>query len=368
MKWNWQQQDWPNFCYDKFAIAPLEKRFLQESGILKGSLSHIEDVDRKLLKIDLISIEAIKTSEIEGEILSRDSVQSSIRRYFGLQSDNRKIPPAEQGTAELMINLYEGYCENLCHKNLFDWHAMLCNGRFDLTKIGAYRNHKEPMQVVSGPVHQPVIHFEAPPSMKVQSEMDNFINWFNHSEKKLAPLTRASIAHLYFVCIHPFEDGNGRIARALAEKPLAQELGFPSLIALSKMIGANKKQYYAMLEESNKDNEITKWILYFANIILDAQTETIKLVEFLIAKTKFLARFASQLNQRQKKVILRLFEAGVDGFKGGLSSSNYQSIAKCPSATATRDLTDLVQKQAMQKTGELKYTRYQLNLKKSQND
>ncbi|NET71457.1 MAG: Fic family protein [Sphaerospermopsis sp. SIO1G2] len=363
MIWNWQQKDWPNFRYDESAIAHLEKRFLQESGLLRGAFTHFNEEYKKRLTIELISVEALKTSEIEGEHLNRDSVQSSIRRHFGLQTDNRKIPPAEQGIAEMMLDLHEHYQQPLAYKTLFNWHEMLCNGRRDLQNIGAYRSDPEPMEIISGPLHKPTVHFEAPPSTQMKCEMDQFVKWFNESEHKIAPLTRAAIAHLYFVCIHPFEDGNGRISRALAEKSLAQELGYPTLIALSKTIESNKKHYYEMLATSNQHNEITEWVVYFANVILDAQTETQRWVEFLIAKAKFFDRFDGQFNKRQEKAIIRLFEAGPDGFEGGLSASNYQSITGAPSATATRDLADLVQKEALRKTGELKHTRYWLNLK-----
>jgi Fic family protein len=359
MQWNWQQKDWPNFTYDEAVIAPLENRFLQESGVLRGAFTHIAEAEKKQLTIELISTEALKTSEIEGEFLSRDSVQSSIRRHFGLATDNRKIPAAEKGIAELMLHLHQNFADPLTHQTLHTWHEMLCMGRRDLKVIGTYRTHPEPMEVISGPLHKPVVHFEAPPSEQMPHEMERFVTWFNKDTKTPA-LTKAAIAHLYFVCIHPFEDGNGRIGRALVEKMLAQALGYPTLIALSSQIEGYRKRYYEMLEQSNKNNEVTEWIAYFAALILDAQRQTLRHVEFLISKTKFFDHFRSQLNERQKKAILRLFEAGPDGFEGGLSSANYQAITGANRITASRDLHDLVEKSALTKTGELKYTRYWL--------
>lgn len=362
MKWNWQQEDWPNFRYESDKITHLEDKFLHSSGIMQGSFLHINSDDKKKLTIELISSEAIKTSEIEGEILNRDSVQSSIKRHFGLNTDHRKIPPAENGIAEMMINLYEEYNQNLTQETLLLWHKMLCNGRRDIANIGSYRTHTEPMQVISGPLHKPIIHFEAPESDKMQNEMDKFIIWFAESQESMRPLTRASIAHLYFVSIHPFEDGNGRIARAIAEKSLSEHLGYPTLIVLSTIIEKNKKQYYEMLEKSNKHNEITEWVIYFSTTIIEAQQKTLENIEFLIHKTKFFDSFQGQLNERQKKVILRLFDAGPDGFEGGLSAKNYRSITGTTSATATRDLKDLVDKNALKKTGELKHARYCLSV------
>src|SRR3989338_7927860 len=222
MKWNWQQNGWPHFAYKKSPLEELELLFLKRSGILIGIQRHLRGEDKNTLKVELISDEALKTSAIEGDYLDRESLQSSIRRHFGLATDNRKIPVAEQGIAEMMVDLYETHGQTLTHEGLFSLHRKLSKGRKDLQNIGAYRTGASPMQVVSGYVHKPKIHFEAPPSNRMRSEMRQFIEWFNASApgrgRLLPALTRAGLAHLYFVSIHPFEDGNGRIARALAEK------------------------------------------------------------------------------------------------------------------------------------------------------
>jgi Fic family protein len=170
------------------------------------------------------------------------------------------------------------------------------------------------------------------------------------------------MGHLYFVSIHPFEDGNGRIGRALAEKSLAQSLAQPSLIALAYTIERRRKDYYTALTRNNKENHITGWLTYFANTVLEAQNNTIKRVDFYIAKAKLYERLRGQLNKRQEKVIARMFRECIDGFKGGLSAENYISISKSSRATATRDLQDLVEKGALTRTGELRYTRYHLNI------
>jgi Fic family protein len=220
------------------------------------------------------------------------------------------------------------------------------------------------MQVISGPIHKPKIHFEAPSSEKIPHEMKLFINWFNNTSKShskpFSPLIRAGIAHLYFVSIHPFEDGNGRIARALAVKSLASSTNQPVLIALSDTIIKNNKTYYSMLEASNKNNQITKWLLYFSKTIIEAQKNSIELIEFIIKKTKFFDKFGNKLNDRQKKIIIRIFAEGPQGFEGGLSADNYISITKTSRATATRDLKDLFNKQILLKKGERKSTRYYL--------
>ena len=239
-------------------------------------------------------------------------------------------------------------------------------GESDAIQIGGYRTHEEPMRVVSGRADKPTIHFEAPPSTRIVREMNAFASWFNATAPKgrraLPALTRAGLAHLYFVSIHPFEDGNGRIGRAISEKSLAQNLGQPSLIALAYTIQRARKAYYDMLERSNKTNEITAWLVYFAKTVLEAQRTTLERVEFYIGKAKFYDRVRGQLNPRQEKVIARMFRAGLDGFKGGLSAENYISITGTSRATATRDLTDLVVKGGLTRTGERRHTRYHLDL------
>jgi Fic family protein len=370
MKWNWQQKNWPEFRYDKAVMDRLEEKFIHRSGILLGAFKHISNEDKQALTINLISEEALKTSEIEGEYLSRDSLQSSVRRQFGLKTDDRNIPQAEQGIAEMMVDLYRNFEASLTNKLLFTWHQAVLSGRRDVTDVGCYRTHDEPMQVVSGALHKPKIHFEAPPSATVAQEMATFISWFKASapggSSPLPPLALAGIAHLYFVSIHPFEDGNGRVARAISEKALSQCVGQPTLIALSQTIHGKRKAYYYALEQNNKSMEISDWVLYFGEAILEAQVRTETLFEFLIEKTKFFDRFRGQFNPRQEKTILRMFHEGPDGFRGGLSAKNYIAITGAARATATRDLQDLVDKGALTRTGERKSTRYRLNIVKNE--
>lgn len=366
MTWNWQQPDWPDFSYKSDALVPLEQQFLLQSGEFVGACKHMGPDDQETLKIELISEEAVKTSEIEGEILNRDSVQSSLRHQLGLGVEKPGIEPSERGIAEMMADLYRNFGGALDDATMFAWHKMLLAGEKTISVIGGYRKHEDPMQVVSGPDYKRTVHFEAPPSQRMQEEMTRFITWFNETapggKTPLPALTRAGIAHLYFVCIHPFEDGNGRIGRALAEKSLAQNLNQPSLIALAYTIERKRKDYYAALERNNKELEITAWLTYFANTILEAQRNTIARVDFFVAKAKFYERFRAQLNERQDRVIARMFKEGLDGFKGGLSAENYITISKTSRATATRDLQDLVEKGALSKTGELRHTRYFLRL------
>lgn len=366
MAWNWQIPGWPEFRYDAATLAPLEQRFLLSSGEILGAVHHVSPTERDQLRIDLLSDEAIKTSAIEGEMLDRRSVQSSLRRQLGLEPDSYPNKPREQGVAEMMVDVYSTYAEALTHDTLFRWHEMLLSFDKRLEAIGSYRQHGDAMQIVSGRLDRPVVHFEAPPSQQVSDEMDQYVDWFNRTapdtSDPLPALTRAGLSHLYFESIHPFEDGNGRLGRALAEKSLAQNIGQPSLIALAFTIERQRKAYYDQLERHQKTLDITPWLIWFAETVLAAQQITLDRVSFFIAKAHFYDLNREALNERQAKVIERMFREGPDSFKGGLSAENYISITGTSRATATRDLQDLVELGALTRTGELRYTRYWLKL------
>ena len=364
MKWNWQQRDWPDFAWDEALLVKAEALFLVEAGVYAGTAKHLSAEDSERLTIEAMSTEVLTTSEIEGEILDRASVQSSIRRQLGLAADRRKVGAAEQGASEMMVDLHRTFAEPLSHNRLSRWYRMLTTGRRDLKHIGRYRTDVEPMQVVSGPIHKPKVHFEAPPSTAVPAEMAGFMDWFNRTapggSTPLPVLTRAGIAHLYFVSIHPFEDGNGRIGRAIAEKALAQNLGRPTLTALAATVLLKRTAYYAALEANNKQQAISAWLRWFAATTVEAQRRAIAMVDFLLDKTRFLDRLRDQLNERQKKALLRMLREGPEGFEGGLSAGKYAGITGASPATATRDLADLVAKRALARAGERRHARYEI--------
>jgi len=364
MTWNWQQPNWPNFSWDATRLRKAEEHFLVGTGVFAGTLKHLSPPDQEQLTVEAISTEAVTTSEIEGEILDRASVQSSIRRQFGLATDNRRVPAAEQGISEMMVDLYRSFAEPLSDDMMFSWHRVLFKDRGGLKDVGRYRTGHDAMEVVSGPIHAPRVHFEAPPSSRVPEEMARFVSWFNRTasagSEPLPALTRAGIAHLYFESIHPFEDGNGRIGRAIAEKALAQSFGQPTLIALAATILSRRKAYYAALEAANQGNEVTTWLFWFSGIGIEAQRRTTARVEFLIEKTQLLDRLRGQLNARQEKALLRMLREGPEGFKGGLSAGNYGTITGASPATATRDLADLVERGALLRVGERRHARYHI--------
>ena len=364
MTWNWQKPDWPGFSWDQTLLRKAEEHFLIGSGMFSGTIKHLDAMDQEQLTIEAISLEALTTSEIEGEILDRASVQSSIRKQLGVATDDRQVGAAEQGIAEMMVDLYLSFAEPLSDEMLFTWHRMLAKGHEGLQDLGCYRKSAEAMQVVSGAPYAPKVHFEAPPSSRVPEEMMQFLVWFNRTAPDgadpLPALTRAGIAHLYFVSIHPFEDGNGRIGRAISEKALAQCLGQPTLTALAATILIRRTAYYDALEAANKDTEATSWLSWFASIAIEAQHRTAARVEFLLDKTRLLDRLRGQLNERQEKALLRMLREGPEGFKGGLSAGNYIRITGTSPATATRDLADMCAKGALSRVGERRHMRYHL--------
>jgi Fic family protein len=362
MPWNWELPKWPNFSYNCDQIAHQERQFLLNVGSECAFLKNIGEEEYNQFVVEILSLEGLESSRIEGEILDRKSLQSSIKQHFGLKVDRKREMNKESAMANLLCHVYKSFNKPLTHEMLWQWHSKLFSNQLSLIEFGKYRTHVEPMQIISHRYDSPQVFFEAPPSERIHNEMTTFIDWFNSRNPSELILGRAAIAHVYFESLHPFEDGNGRIGRLLIEKVLYQSVERPVLIAVSKVLEKRKKEYYAALEKCNRTLDASHWVEFFANVVLQAQEESMRLLYFLIGKSKMFITLSDQLNPRQEKVLLRMFAEGVNGFKGGLSAENYIAITKTSRATATRDLVDLVQKQALVKTGELRHTRYWLNL------
>lgn len=367
MTYNWQQKDWPEFKYDLREIEDTLFAFAEKVGQVSGLMKGLPEDTQTETIIDMMVSEAIKTSEIEGETLNRKDVISSIRNNLGFNQNLEQVRDKKaEGAAELMIDVRDSYAEVLTQKKLFSWHRMIMKGSLGL-KVGEWRSHKEPMHVVSGAIGRETIHYEAPPSNRVPKEMRHFIAWFNNTGPEgnneiKKPTVRAAITHLYFESIHPFEDGNGRIGRALSEKALSQGVGRPILLSLSRTIEANRKVYYDALQTGQRANEITPWVNYFGKMALASQIQAEEHIDFILMKTKFFDRFKGQLNERQHRVARRMLEEGPKGFEGGMSTKKYISLTHTSKATATRDLQDLVEKGAFIPSGGGRSTRYKVNL------
>lgn len=363
MTYNWQRSDWPNFRYDLSGVEAALLEFADRAGQATGLLKALPDNLQLEAVIDLMIAEATKTSEIEGEFVNRNDVKSSIRNQLGLNTTPENVRDVTaQGVAELMVAVRNTWQEPLTEEMLFSWHQMLMRGKGRLL-IGGWRDHQEPMQIVSGAIGKERVHYEAPPSSRIPGEMTAFIEWFNTSEQTIAHApVRSAIAHLYFESIHPFEDGNGRIGRAISEKALSQGLRRPVLLSLSQIIEATRNAYYDSLGQAQQTTDATAWVHYFVNLALTAQASAEKQVDFVLRKAKFFDRHQASLNDRQLKIVRRMLEAGPEGFTGGMSARKVVAIAKTSKATATRDLQEMVQSGVLVPSGEGRSTSYQLNL------
>lgn len=367
--YNWQHPDWPRFDFNLNAVEELLYSFSEKTGRVSGILDSISDESKWDIIVNIILTEAIKTSEIEGEFPNRKDVLSSIRKNLGLQTSPEFIKDKKAaGLGELMIDVRNSYSEKLTEKKLFSWHTMLL-GQYNNIEVGKWRTHKEPMQVISGAIGKEIVHFEAPPSNAVPQQMMQFIKWFNDTAPdglnpiRIAPV-RAAIAHLYFETIHPFEDGNGRIGRAIAEKALSQTIGRPVVLSLSKIIEANKKKYYESLKQAQRSINVTPWVEYFVSITLEAQIEAEAQIDFTLKKTRFYNKFNLLLNSRQLLVLNRMFDEGPDGFEGGMNARKYIGITKTSKATATRDMQQLLEIGAFKIRGKSggRSTSYEINI------
>ncbi len=346
MKYNWELSDWPQFSYSTEKISGRLYDFAQQTGEVNALLKALPGNLRKETLLETILSEAIKTSAIEGEFLSREDVMSSIKNNLGINKIAEIVKDKRaSGIADLMIDVRNTFEAPLEESRLFHWHVLLL-GENRRVNVGAWRKSDEPMRVISGGLNKETIHFEAPPSALVLQEMKGFLRWFNETmpggiNELKDPVIRSGIAHLYFESIHPFEDGNGRIGRAIAEKALSQTLGRPVMLSLSKIIERNKAVYYDALKNAQQSNDISDWLSYFVDLALTAQLDVKDMIDFTLNKIKTFDLFKNRFNERQVKVLHKMYSFGPDGFEGGMTAKKYISLTKVSKATATRDLQEL---------------------------
>ncbi|NOS78381.1 MAG: Fic family protein [Nitrospira sp.] len=366
MLYNWQQPDWPEFRYNLSGIEEILLTFAERTGRASGLLKGLTADAQLEATIEMMVVEAIKTSAIEGELLSRKDVMSSIRKNLGIETSPPTGDKRAQGTGALMLAVRNSFADPLSEETLFEWHRLIMTGHRHVA-AGQWRTHTEPMQVVSGAAGHERVHFEAPPSSRIPEEMACFIQWFNDTApggpkaiRKAA--VRSALVHIYFESIHPFEDGNGRIGRALSEKVLSQGLGQPALLSLSQAIDAKRRDYYEALKEGQQSNDVTPWVTWFVNMALEAQIQAEEQIEFTLKKTRLFDRWRDQLNERQLQMLRRMLDEGPHGFEGGMSAKKYMVITGASKATATRDLQDLADKGVFVPTGGGRSTHYKVNL------
>ncbi|MCE2856108.1 MAG: Fic family protein [Comamonadaceae bacterium] len=367
----WQSSKWPHFKVDLAMLQPALAATRFSQGKAMGLATHLQLPDLAALELQGWSDEALATAQIEGEILQLNSVRASAARRLGL-SDDKKIK--RDARAEATLNVLQGALQNshraLSHNILYDWQAALFpTGRSGTQKIltGAYRTHTEPMQVVTPKMGKPdVVHYQAPASAEVHAHMEVFVHWFNSSLGQQDGLVRAAIAHLWFETIHPFEDGNGRIGRALVEMALAQDLQTEQrLWSLSQQIWQQRSGYYDQLQAAtgSANMDVTPWVQWFVTCIHKAADSSWEQMQSAMRKTRFWAELREHhplLTPSQSKAINKLYDAAPEGFSGGMSTEKYVNLCGVSRATAYRELTSLCEAGLLMQTGTGRGTRYQL--------
>jgi Fic family protein len=349
----WQSDDWPDWRYDIGVLAQPLAEVSRAQGLLLGRLADVGFALRDQATLAALTDDVLKTSEIEGELLNPESVRSSIARRLGV--DLGAVAPVDrrvEAVVEMVLDATANNGAAITRERLFGWHAALFTSGYsglNQIRVGQWRDDATgPMQVVSGPYGRQRVHFEAPPAGRIEMEMNRFLEWANGSTEA-PPLLKAGLAHLWFVTIHPFDDGNGRIARAVGDLFLARADGSPQrFYSLSAQIQRERKDYYDILERAQKQSlDVTEWLRWFLQTLhraIDAAQQT---VDGVLAKTRFWRRWATTpMNERQVKLATAL----LDGFNGKLTTSKWAAIAKCSTDTALRDIGDLVERGVLRKS------------------
>ena len=367
-EWIWQTDNWTNFTWENEIILPKTRQIHQKIGILLGQSQH--DLAKEQFTLDTLLANLVASSAIENETLNVYSLRSSLARRLGVTLE-QPYPSSDrsEGLANIMLDALNNVKQPLTVERLMQWHQWLFNDpdwTMQRLRIGQLRG-LEPMQVVSGRLNYPTVHFEAPPRDGLEECLHAFIDWFNNSltNPLLDPILRAGITHLWFVTLHPFDDGNGRITRTLTDLALAQmDEQSIRLYAISPVILNKRKSYYEILEQIQKNNsDITNWLVWFLDTLNDSLETTLKQINRTLFKSQFWHKYSNlDLQEGQRKVLNRLLDSGENGFEQGISASQYQKVAKVSKATATRHLSDLLEKACIIKLeGGGRNTRYQIN-------
>ncbi|MGF6517278.1 Fic family protein [Pseudomonas sp. BT76 TE3572] len=374
--WIWQKPDWPNFNWQAERLTPLLRECVQAQGRLMGMVSSVGSSLSAQNELDALLQNIVTSSAIEGEQLNVGSVRSSLARRLGLEAvDGDQVSQRSEGLAQLMLDATQHFSQPLTLTRLLAWHEWLFPAQetdFAARSIhvGALRGD-EPMQVVSGRLDRPTVHFEAPPRQGLEQQLDTFLSWFESSRSQIGldPLLRAGIAHFWFVTLHPFDDGNGRLTRTITDLALAQgEAQAIRFYAMSASILEDRSGYYRVLETSQKATvDITDWLEWFLKTLLRSLQQAMARIESVLGKARFWqAHRESALTAEQIKVLNRLLDGGERGFEEGISAAQYQAVAKVSKATATRHLAELLEKGYLKRLpGGGRNTRYQISYPES---
>jgi len=367
-QWIWQQPNWPGLTWDERALSPLLSRARKQQGHLLGAARLLDNSLSLEAQAQILVEDGFSTSAIEGEQMNLDSIRSSVARHLGLSHAGLPRPSRSvDDLIEVLLDATRQYQVPLSVDRLCHWQAALFptgqSGLFPV-RTGALRGD-EPMRVISGTAGREKIHFEAPPQNELAQQADHFVLWFNAHSQQLDGLIRAGLAHLWFVTLHPFEDGNGRIARALTDMAICQDEQRPvRLFSLSAQIMRERNAYYDVLEKTQRgDLDVTPWLTWFLEQVSSACDNAEATVGKVLDKAKFwLSHQHLNLNERQRKVLNNLLDAGVDGFEGGMNTRKYVGLTKTSRATAYRELTDLVEKDCLSASGAGRSVSYTIRL------
>jgi Fic family protein len=374
--YTWEMKHWPEYTFDWEVGEFWTTKALAASQKILGAMAVVPDDLGSEARLDLMVSAAIETSAIEGEALNREDVRSSIKNHFLKPGDKVAVhDPVAAGISALILEVMDLYEEPLTLERMHHWSELVIprvsSGPFaeagfaGNVKAGRWRTHSDAMQIVSGPVHNPTIHFEAPPSDRVPAEMNMFMAWLNEGSGKLPGIARAAIAHAWFETIHPYEDGNGRVGRAIADVAVSQMLGQPLMMSLATVLSRHRKAYYQQLNQASKDTlDVTPWVNRFGERLVEALEGTISVIQYVVRKARFWdALNTDALNDRQIKLIRKMLGEDAQGFQEGINARKYQNLTRCSKATATRDLQDMVAQSVLapiQSKG--RYARYELVL------
>ncbi|WP_286918937.1 Fic family protein [Pseudomonas sp. UBA6753] len=367
--WIWQQPAWPRFTWQNEAIAPMLRNCIDMQGRLLGKIGSVDALSECQNILDTLLQNIVTSSAIEGEQLNVGSVRSSLARRLGIE-EHGPTNARSEGLAELMLDATQGYDRPLTLQRLYTWHQWLfplAQGALSKAILVGQLRDEMPMQVISGRLDKPTVHFEAPPRDGLEARLNEFLDWFANSRDStsLDPLLRAGIAHFWFVTLHPFDDGNGRLTRAITDLALAQgERQAIRFYAMSASILEDRAGYYQVLENSQKgDLDITRWLSWFLSTLLRSLEQALANIDRILAKARFWQAHRSDgLLPEQVKVLNRLLDGGPRGFEEGINAAQYQAVAKVSKATATRHLSDLLDKACLVRLpGGGRSTRYRIN-------
>ncbi len=343
-KYIYQYKDWPNFTWNEKAIQVILGKVRHLQGKIFGQISALGFSIKEETMLSTLTLDVVKSSEIEGEVLNYEQVRSSIARKLGIEYAGMVYPDRNvEGVVEMLLDATQNYEKSLDDERLFGWHAALFPiGRSGLYKIDVARYRKDEMQIVSGAMGKEKVHYQAVPVKQVKFEMDRFLSWFNNNTE-IDMVIKSAIAHFWFIIIHPFDDGNGRIARAISDLLLARsEDSSLRFYSLSNQILLERKVYYDTLQKVQyNDGDITEWIVWFLNCLYRALKNSEQTIEKVLYKADFWDKHKNtELNSRQRLMLNKL----LDGFKGKLKTSKWAKITKCSQDTALRDIKDLIKK------------------------